>query len=58
MPQPDGPFGARGVGEHTMIPAAPMIANAVEDALGIRITSMPITAEKVALAVAQKEKTF
>jgi len=54
VPQPDGPFGARGVGEHTMIPAAPMIANAVEDALGIRITSMPITAEKVALAVRRK----
>jgi carbon-monoxide dehydrogenase large subunit len=52
IPQPDGPFGARGVGEHTMIPAAPMIANAVEDALGVRITSMPITAEKVALALA------
>jgi carbon-monoxide dehydrogenase large subunit len=49
--QPDGPFGARGVGEHTMIPAAPIVANAIEDALGIRITSMPITAEKVSLAV-------
>jgi len=55
VPQPDGPFGARGVGEHTMIPAAPMVANAVEDALGIRITSMPITAEKVALAVRESE---
>ena len=42
VPQPDGPFGARGVGEHTMIPAAPMVANAVQDALGIRIKSMPI----------------
>ena len=51
VPQPDGPFGARGVGEHTMIPAAPVVANAVEDALGIRITSMPITAEKVALTL-------
>ena len=51
VPQPDGPFGARGVGEHTMIPAAPVIANAVDDALGIRITSMPITAEKVALTL-------
>ena len=51
VPQPDGPFGARGVGEHTMIPAAPIVANAVEDALGRRITAMPITAEKVALAV-------
>ena len=51
--QPDGPFGARGVGEHTMIPAAPMVANAVEAALGLRITSMPITAEKVVLAALQ-----
>jgi carbon-monoxide dehydrogenase large subunit len=54
--QPDGPFGARGMGEHTMIPAAPMIANAVDDALGIRIKTMPITAEKVALAILDKEK--
>lgn len=49
VPQPDGPFGARGVGEHTMLPAAPMVANAIEDALGIRLKSMPLTAEKVAL---------
>ena len=53
-PQPDGPSGARGMGEHTMIPAAPMIANAVEDALGIRIKSMPITAEKIALTVVKE----
>jgi CO/xanthine dehydrogenase Mo-binding subunit len=50
-PQPDGPFGARGVGEHTMIPAPPIIANAVADATGLRIKSMPITAEKIALAL-------
>ncbi len=56
VPQPDGPFGARGVGEHTMIPAAPMIANAVDDALGIRIKSMPITKEKIALTYLKKEK--
>jgi len=49
--QPDGPYGARGVGEHTMIPCAPLIANAVADALGVRIKSMPVTKEKVALAV-------
>jgi len=52
-PQPDGPFGARGVGEHTMIPVAPTVANAVADATGVRIKSMPITAEKVALAIAE-----
>ncbi|MBW6515454.1 MAG: xanthine dehydrogenase family protein molybdopterin-binding subunit [Candidatus Cloacimonetes bacterium] len=56
VPQPDGPYGARGIGEHTMLPAAPMIANALEDALGIRIKSMPITAEKVALTLLDKEK--
>ena len=49
VPQPDGPFGARGVAEHTMIPAAAMVANAVEDAIGLRMKSLPITAEKVAL---------
>ncbi len=51
VPQPDGPFGARGVGEHTMIAAAPVIADAVADAVGVRITDMPITAERVALAI-------
>jgi CO/xanthine dehydrogenase Mo-binding subunit len=55
-PQPDGPSGARGMGEHTMIPAAPMLANAVEDALGIRIKSMPLTAEKIALAMINEKK--
>jgi CO/xanthine dehydrogenase Mo-binding subunit len=54
--QPDGPFGARGMGEHTMIPAAPIIANAVADALGIRIKSLPITAEKIALLLLDKNK--
>jgi len=56
VPQPDGPFGARGVGEHTMLPAAPMVANAVADGLGVRIKSMPVTAEKVTLAYLDKEK--
>ncbi len=50
-PQHDGPFGARGVGEHTMIPVAPAVANAIEDALGIRFKSIPITAEKIAMAI-------
>jgi len=57
VPQPDGPFGARGVGEHTMIGAAPAIANAVYNALGVRIKSMPITQEKVAMAVLEQLKT-
>ena len=56
VPQPDGPVGARGVGEHTMIPAAPMLANAVADATGVRISSMPITAEKVAMALLEPRR--
>jgi carbon-monoxide dehydrogenase large subunit len=57
VPQPDGPFGARGVGEHTMIGAAPVIANAVYNALGVRIKSMPITQEKVAMAIIEKSES-
>ncbi|MBN1933131.1 MAG: molybdopterin-dependent oxidoreductase [Anaerolineae bacterium] len=51
VPQDDGPWGARGVGEHPMIATAPALANAVYDALGIRFTDMPLTAEKVYLAI-------
>ena len=47
VPQDDGPFGARGIGEHPMVPTAPAIANAVFDATGVRIDELPITAEKV-----------
>ncbi len=54
--QPDGPYGARGIGEHPMIPVAPMIANAIYDAIGIRIKSLPITAEKIFLALLNKTK--
>jgi CO/xanthine dehydrogenase Mo-binding subunit len=54
--QPDGPYGARGIGEHPMIPVAPMIANAIYDAIGIRIKSMPITAEKIYLEMMKKNK--
>ncbi|MGB9843778.1 xanthine dehydrogenase family protein molybdopterin-binding subunit, partial [Thermodesulfovibrio yellowstonii] len=56
VPQPDGPYGARGMAEHPMIPAAPMVANAVEDAVGVRIKALPVTAEKIALALAKGEK--
>lgn len=56
VPEPDGPYGARGMGEHTMIPVAPMIANAIEDALGIRIKSMPITSEKICLTLLNRGK--
>ena len=50
-PDPTGPYGAKGVGEICMNPTAAAIANAVADAAGIRITSLPITPEKVAGAL-------
>ncbi len=55
VPQPDGPFGARGIAEHTMIPVMPAVANAVENALGIRIKEPPITPEKIISALKEKE---
>jgi len=49
-----GPFGAKGVGEPTSVPTAAAILNAIHDAVGVRITSLPATAEKVLAAVKQK----
>lgn len=55
--QLDGPKGARGIGEQTMIPVPAAIANALWDACGIRIHDMPITPEKVLAAIkAKREK--
>lgn len=51
VPQDDGPFGARGIGEHPMIPTIPAIANALYDAIGVRLGSPPFTAEKIYLAM-------
>jgi CO/xanthine dehydrogenase Mo-binding subunit len=42
-----GPFGAKGVGEPPLIPTAPAIANAVYDAVGVRIRRLPITPERI-----------
>jgi CO/xanthine dehydrogenase Mo-binding subunit len=53
--QADGPFGARGVGEHTMIPTPAAVANALGDACGIQLMEMPITAERVWRALNRRE---
>jgi len=49
--EPNGPFGAKGASECAIIPTAPAIANAIAHAVGVRITSLPITAEKIAAAL-------
>jgi len=51
VPQDDGPFGARGIGEHSMVPTIPAVANAIYDAVGIRIGDPPFSAEKVYMAM-------
>lgn len=53
-PQPDGPFGARGVGEHPMISVPSVIGNALYDALGINFYKLPLSPENVALAIAKQ----
>ena len=50
-PVEDGPWGARGVGEHVMVPTAPAMANALYNALGIRFDELPLSAERVYLAL-------
>jgi CO/xanthine dehydrogenase Mo-binding subunit len=49
--QDDGPWGARGIGEHSMVPTIAAIANAIYDAVGIRMEGPPFTAEKVYNAI-------
>jgi len=49
-----GPFGAKGVGEPGLVPTAPAIANAIYNAVGIRIRDLPITPEKVLEALKKK----
>jgi len=51
-----GPFGAKGIGEPAITAAAPAVANAIRDAIGIRITHLPATPERVYWALRDKEK--
>ena len=51
VPQDDGPWGARGIGEHSMVPTIPAIANAIYDAIGVRFEGPPFTSEKVYLGM-------
>ena len=50
-PDPNGPFGAKEVGQGPLLPVPPALANAVYDAVGVRIDEVPITPEKVLRAL-------
>jgi len=56
VPSPAGPFGARGVGEPPIVPAPAALANAIYDATGVRLTEVPLTPERIALAIAANGK--
>jgi 4-hydroxybenzoyl-CoA reductase alpha subunit len=54
-PDPHGPFGAKEVGQGPLLPIMPAVANAVYDAVGVRIDEVPITPEKIMKALAEKK---
>jgi 4-hydroxybenzoyl-CoA reductase subunit alpha len=54
-PDPRGPFGAKEVGQGPLLPIMPALANAVYDAVGVRIDEVPITPEKIMRALAEKK---
>jgi 4-hydroxybenzoyl-CoA reductase alpha subunit len=57
-PDPNGPFGAKEVGQGPLLPVPPAIANAVHDAVGVRIDEIPITPEKVLRALESPDRRY
>lgn len=51
-----GPYNVKGIGENPISPAAPAIANAIEDAVGVRIKDLPLTSEKILRALENIQK--
>jgi len=56
VPDPEGPFGAKGLGEHALIPTAPAILNAIKDATGAAITKLPALPHRVLQAIEAAKK--
>ncbi len=52
---PEGPYGAKGVGEPAIDPVPAAIANAIYHAVGVRVTRLPITPERLLAAIRSKE---
>jgi CO/xanthine dehydrogenase Mo-binding subunit len=51
VPDPEGPFGAKGLGEHVLIPTAPAVLNAIRHATGVLVTKVPATPSRVLKAI-------
>lgn len=56
VPDPNGPYGAKGLGEHVLIPTAPAILNAIRHATGAEITQLPALPHRVLEAIARARK--
>ncbi|MBM4262895.1 MAG: xanthine dehydrogenase family protein molybdopterin-binding subunit [Deltaproteobacteria bacterium] len=55
VPHEEGPFGAKGAGETGALTVAPALANAIHDAVGVRVRDLPLTPERVLRALAEKK---
>ena len=53
--EPEGPYGAKGIGEMPQLPTCPAIANAIYDAIGVQIKTLPITPEKILAAISEQK---
>ena len=56
VPDPEGPFGAKGLGEHVLIPTAPAILNAIRHATGVLVTKIPATPSRIRAAIRAREE--
>jgi len=54
--EPNGPFGAKEVGEGAILPVIPAILNAIYDATGVRISELPATSEQILMAIRAKQR--
>lgn len=55
VPDPEGPYGAKGLGEHVLIPTAPAILNAIRHATGVLVTKLPATPARVLAAIREAQ---
>ena len=53
---PEGPFGAKGMGEAALLPTSAAIANAIYDAVGIRLMELPFSPAKIIQALKETEQ--
>jgi CO/xanthine dehydrogenase Mo-binding subunit len=56
-PHKEGPFSAKGLAEVAIVPVPAALANAISNAIGVRVKELPITAEKIQRALKEKTTT-